>query len=296
MFYVDYINKTKGHNGISGNFDKQMKKYLKCCETLSNSLKKFSNQELIIITNDKKYINKICPNLNCIEINFSFETPSDIKFYSAHKKIDVFKYFSEIKSDNYLILLDSDVVCINYLPQSLDYISKNKIPIYYDLTKQVLPAYGIQKIIKDKEKIMNNNSAGVWCGGELIGGDSVFYNKLSKKINLLKDNYLNNYKNLHHQGDEMIVSSAIELLMQENQVIYDAGNLKLISRYWSTNTKHIQEKIESLKDNFLLHLPNDKEYLAKSKDIDKEKILREVKRKILLAKFKYILNKIICRG
>jgi hypothetical protein len=70
--------------------------------------------------------------------------------------------------------LDNDVICINNIPENFERIISQNIPVYYDITDQVYPAYGRLKIINDKSLIIESKSIGNWCGGEFIGGKSVF--------------------------------------------------------------------------------------------------------------------------
>jgi hypothetical protein len=57
----------------------------------------FTNTELIVLTNNKAYIEAISKELNCLEITFDLEVPKDIKFFAAHHKIDVFNFFFKFK-------------------------------------------------------------------------------------------------------------------------------------------------------------------------------------------------------
>lgn len=281
LLYIDAEYHSLSNNGISGGFDKQMKTFIKCCEVLNKSLIYFTNHELIVLTNKKSYIENISKELKCVEIEFNFEVPRDIKFFAAHHKIDVYKYFSGLDDTDYSILIDTDVLCINKMPLNLINCINSNIPVYYDITEQVYPAYGRETIIKDKEVLMSEDkSTGLWAGGEFIGGDSEFFKLLYNEIELIKENYLNIYKNLHHQGDEMLVSSALEKIMR-NKYVCNVGLFGGIGRYWSVKTQHVQNYWRSYVNNFLLHLPADKKYIATINYIDNR----------LIKKYENYLNK-----
>lgn len=270
LLYIDTENLSLSHNGISGTFDQQMKTFIKCCETLNKSLIFFTNYELIVLTNNKAYIENTSGELKCIEIGFDFKVPKDINFFAAHHKIDVFKYFAQLCDFNYSFLIDSDVLCINKMPLNLINCINSNIPVYYDITEQVYPAYGRETIIKDKEELISNNlSTGIWAGGEFIGGDNKFFKLLYDEIELISGNYFINYKSLHHQGDEALVSSAIEKVMQK-KYICNAGLFGGIGRYWSVQTLHVQNHWKSYVNNFLLHLPADKDFIATISSIDEQ--------------------------
>jgi len=235
--------------------------YINCCKVLHNSLKKF-DYKLVILTNQPDVIIEQENTLNVEKVDFKLNIPENVRFFSAHHKIEVFKYLS-LYGDEYSILLDSDVVCVNNIPENMEKIIQEKIPVYYDITDQVYPAYGRIKIIEDKTIIMGIKSLGNWAGGELIGGSKNFFGEIYNKCIDYWDKYFDNINSFHHQGDEMLTSCAIEKYILDKNVIINAGSIGFIGRYWSVKTLHIGKAFEAYFDNFLLHLPADKEYLAK---------------------------------
>jgi hypothetical protein len=301
LLYIDSENKSLSLNGISGTFDQQMQIFVKCCEILNNSLTFFTNCKLVVLTNNKNYINNISLELQCIEIDFDFEVPNGIKFYASHHKIDTFRYFSQLSDDQYSFLIDSDVICINEMPLNLINCIESHIPVYYDITEQVYPAYGREKIIKDKNVLMSDNlSTGIWAGGEFIGGESEFFKLLYDEIEVIQKNYFDNYKNLHHQGDEALVSTAIERIMHK-KYICNAGVFGAIGRFWSTKTLHVQNPWKSYVNNFLVHLPSDKDYIATLSSINGqfvnnyEKYLFKKKQINLIMTIKTIIKRIFIK-
>ena len=282
LLYIDTDNRSLSHNGVSGNFDKQMETFIKCCEALNKSLSFFTGYELNVLTNNKAYIEKVSKNLKCIEIDFNFEVPRDIKFFAAHHKIDAFKYFSRLENTDYCFLIDSDVLCINKMPLNLLNCVGNNIPVYYDITDQVYPLYSREVIIKDKEAVSpGSSSVGLWAGGEFIGGNNEFFKSLSDEIDLIKENYLSSYKNLHHQGDEVLASVALEKMMK-TKYICNVGLFGGIRRYWSGEIYHYQKKLTYYTDSFLLHLPADKKFIASLLSVDES----------IIKKYTNYLNKI----
>lgn len=272
LLYIDTENQSLSVNGISGTFDQQMKTFIKCCETLNESLLFFTNYQLTVLTNNKAYIECISTNLTCIEIAFDFKVPKDTGFTAAHRKIDAYKYLAQSGDSDYSFLIDSDVLCLSKMPLNLINCISNNIPVYYDITEQVYPAYSREKIIKDKEVLMSNQSStGIWAGGEFIGGDNKFFKLLHDEIEILQENYFNNYKDLHHQGDEALVSPAIEKIMH-NQYICNVGSFGGIGRFWSVPTLHVQSHWKSYTNNFLLHLPADKDFIAGISSVDEHLI------------------------
>jgi hypothetical protein len=268
LLYIDTENQSLSRNFRSGTFDGQMKTFIRCCEALNKSLISFTNYELIVLTNNKAYIENVSKELRCVEIEFDFEVPKGIRFFASHHKIDVFKYLAGLSDSDYSFLLDSDVLCINKMPLNLINCINNNIPVYYDITEQSYPAYGRETMIKDKEVLMSNIlSTGIWAGGEFIGGDNEFFKLLHDEIGLIRENYLANYRSLHHQGDEALTSAAIETIMRKKYVC-NAGLFGGIGRYWGVPTLHVQNHWKSYLNNFLLHLPADKDFIAAIGSID----------------------------
>jgi len=235
--------------------------YINCCKVLHDSLKKIG-YKLIILTNEPGIISEKEPSLAVCMVNFELNIPEGIRFYSAHYKIEVFRFLS-LHGDNYSILLDNDVVCINNMPENMEEIIKINMPIYYDTTDQCYPAYGRRTLIEDKTAVMEEESIGNWAGGEFIGGNRQFFDVIYKSCMNYWDAYIKNTSRLHHIGDEMLTSCAIEKYILEGNRIFNIGSIGCIGRYWSVKTLHIGKPFEALLDNFLLHLPADKEYLAK---------------------------------
>ena len=267
-----YINNSDHKLVVSENGNANIENYVYCCNTLNISLQRFGCN-LTVLSNKPEEILKYDLKINVEKIDFNLSVPNDIRFYSAHFKIDVFKYLAK-NTNNYSILLDNDIICINDISENFLRIIAQGFPVYYDITDQVYPAYGREKIIYDKSLIMADNSIGNWAGGEFLGGRKKFWNELYNECVNLWDNYQRNYKNLHHQGDEMLLSCAIERYSKINCVI-NIGTIGGISRFWSVKTLHIGKPIEALYDNFLLHLPADKEFLSQYNFFDNNRFIMD---------------------
>jgi hypothetical protein len=91
---------------LSENDEAKLEDYIRCCTILNNSLSKYG-QELIVLSNRPEIISNYNDGLKINKTNFYLSVPSDVKFYSAHYKIDVFYYLSSI-AKGYSILLDND--------------------------------------------------------------------------------------------------------------------------------------------------------------------------------------------
>lgn len=232
-----------------------LKTYLKNCVTLSRSLEKHG-YSLVIITNIKDYVFGKT-GITCKEIEFDLDLPDDIPFYSAHFKISVFNYFASLASSNYSILLDSDILCLRRLSMRTQRIISNGNPLLYDISSQITNVYGENRIKNDKLKLSGRDLNERWIGGEFIGGDCEFYRKLVIQIDRIWPEYVNVWPTLHHVGDEMLTTVAVDMIEQDIDII---SNNEIL-RYWSVATMHKQVSITSLKKTAIVHLPSDKKIL-----------------------------------
>jgi hypothetical protein len=247
------------------NFDEQLLIYIKCALNLSDSLvgKGF---KFVLLTNQKQRVFAILDSLDrsldVEEIPFLTKVPTGARFYSAHHKIDCFRYFATLKN-TYALLIDLDMVCLNQLPLSLKQNIEAGFLISYDISDQVIPAHGAHRIRGDLELIHGMKSEGRWYGGEFIGAPPQLYKKLVDAIDSIYLNYVRNIALLHHVGQEPFTSAAIEVLKLEAVQIVDAGSLGIVGRYWNARTKHPQKPLKYFLGSFLLHVPSDKRFLAK---------------------------------
>jgi hypothetical protein len=249
-------------------FDSQITTFVLNAVTLAKSLET-KNISFCLLTNRKDIIEGVLEfkNLqNCLntkQLSFNIKVPFDIRFHTAHFKLDVIKYFSELSDDIYYCMCDLDMIAVNDFSEAFNELVKKRIPLYYDITDQVIPAYGYETVHQDMKKLSPSIFESRWSGGEFICGTSSFFKDLSTEIDHLYPNYLLNLKTLHHQGDEMITSVALELLRLKNEYyIAEAGQLGIVGRYWSNWILHPQKPFNWFEKCNFIHLPADKPFLA----------------------------------
>lgn len=275
-----YINETESvlGNGVSGTYAEKIQKYVRCCNSLNKSLVLHNHGTLKIITNNSDFIQKIEPSLECVQIEFKSQVDSSIPFASAHCKLDVFSYFAKLPDDEYRVLLDSDVLCINVPQKVLETVAGEGIPVVYDITDQQFQGCGEERVCGDKTFLIQNVfaaekkedsadfvSAGFWAGGELIGGTAQFFKSLSDMCKKIFPVYLENCKKLFHNGDEMIVSCALEILIRQKKIfVFDGGLMGIVGRYYDSGTNHVQHIWSYFKKNMFVHLPMDKDFLSET--------------------------------
>jgi hypothetical protein len=246
-------------------FDEQISIFIGNATNLSDTLRS-QGLSFTLLTNRKDVVDEhVQPgqfNLQVEEIPFITEVPGGIPFYSAHFKLDAFRYLSTLSS-GYVGLCDLDMVCLNGFPACLHNIVKAKLPLFYDISDQVIPAYGHEVIIKDLKLIHGIEGEGRWYGGEYISGSPEFFGSLVKEIESVYPNYIAHISTLHHVGNETFTTAGLELLRRKGMYYMgDAGTLGIVGRYWSIKTLHPQKSFEYFQHCFLLHLPADKKFLA----------------------------------
>lgn len=272
LFTLIHINKNEQSLNNNAFFikdiEEQINLYFSCAKQLHLSLKAVGI-ELSIITNDKVFLEKLNKDnyeVSIIQLDFSKNVPSGLKFYSAHFKLEVYAYLAAL-TDDYVGLVDNDMICVNEIPGCLKNIISYKVPMYYDITDQVSPAFGQKRIISDKEKLSKTKSVGLWAGGEFISGPPDFFDKLCAELSKIELEYFKIADSLHHQGDEMLTSVAIEnMKLNDGFKIFDAGSLSIVTRYWGhPGILHVQKPVKAYYQHFLLHLPSDKRFITKLK-------------------------------
>jgi hypothetical protein len=291
---------TSTHNNRAKNFAEQIKVYVNCIRLLYNTLLQ-EGIEIELLTNDREYIVSLIgePFINITELSFTMNVPSGLKFYSAHYKIEVYKFLSTYP-DPYVGIIDNDIICVNAMPECLKNCISDQLPLYYDVSNQVFPAYGQEKILAEKVLISPTNRLGLWAGGEFIMGPPHFFAELYDEISLIKESYFKNAHLLHHQSDEFLSSIAIENYMLKNDsLIMDAGILNIVGRYWSFPIKHQQRNIDEFLKCFLLHLPNDKKFLSSisHKTLNRNELVKTLRQEmsviVLLNSVKYRIQKLL---
>jgi hypothetical protein len=255
-------------NSKARNYKEKMLEYLGNAKTLYLSLAEVG-VPLVLLTNNAEEIEKIMPwpataMPNIRRINFESDIPTKVGFYSAHRKWDVFRYLGSVEEDAYLVLLDLDVTVGRGFSDSFRFCAEKGIPLVYDITDQVVPAYGSGRILADLKAISPVFGSVRWYGGEYFSGKPVFFSEMYRSVEVFRASYLERASLLHHNGDEFVSTMAIETLKKEGWRIDDGGTLGVIGRYWSARCKHHQRSFAHFADFCsLLHLPADKGFLAK---------------------------------
>jgi hypothetical protein len=177
-----------------------------------------------------------------------------------------------------------DAVLFRELPYS-DYLA------VYDISDQMFAACGGRNLTSDMEKISGRHLLDPrWYGGEFVMGSAAVFSQISQYIEVLWPDYIRHILSLHHVGDEMIMSTALNVARADGVRTIDYGEAGLVARWWTSRTRHRQLPFDAVEDAALLHLPADKEFLAKEAGyhFDREAFLSRFRR--------YAQKKIVLRA
>ncbi|MHA3091609.1 hypothetical protein [Acinetobacter brisouii] len=295
IYTLFYIQSDKNRiESVNLKNDDRLRVYVDNLFFLSKNLFLKTSNKLNVITNNGEKIVNLNSDIelycNLIEIDFSTNVPENAKFYSAHFKLDVFRYFSKLPNEFYGGLIDLDVICLGENFKIFNELLEKKESLVYEITEQRLPAYGFDVIKKDISYVLGMESVGKWYGGEFIFGDAIFFKKLIKEIDGIYQNYIKNIDHLSHHGDEVIVSAAIEKLIRNGVSLKSISNNGIIERYWSVYPKHKQRKIEFYLDNFFLHLPADKDFISNNCNLEINSFIKKYKKYVFIRKLKSFIK------
>ena len=242
--------------------------YIKSAVNLSRSLRKRGVSFTLLTNNKQEILDDLDilgyrDSLDVESIDFQLEVPDGLFYYSTHFKLDVFRYFASLSSDRYVGLIDIDAIAVNDLPICLKNLVEAKTPACYDVSDQLIPAFGHDIILRDMQRLSPDICVGRWYGGELIMGTPDFFADLNEEAQIIYERYIAIVDELFHKGDEMIVSVALEKIQRNGRYVADLGTLGVVGRYFSVPTvKHPQKSFRYFENCFLLHLPVDKDFLA----------------------------------
>ncbi|TBW09316.1 hypothetical protein E0E52_07770 [Azotobacter chroococcum] len=241
LVWIDEKNLKHDNNKSNSIFS-----YLRQARLLAKSLHQEIGKNLCILTNRPEICNQFFSEKTSwqpliIETPASISPPDGIKFYSAHHKLSALAKILEllkIDSDDRFFLLDSDIYVNKALSASQIFALSSADLTVYNISDQVFPVYGGQRISNEIDFITKSKITDPqWFGGEFLSGNSKGLSCLIEKANDLIPTYFENHEKLHHLGDEMYISCAINTLRQDSDIkINTANNYYFCSRHWSRHT------------------------------------------------------------
>jgi len=288
MYGLLYIDDAQSNKNVNLGEVVDPNIYILCASLCSNTFRA-AGGIFRIITNNEEYVRRRLETLGLDDTvvlgrEFSWIVPESIRFYAAHFKLDIFNAFGRGIFGERIGLIDVDSVLLRRLPPTASLA-------VYDISDQVFPAYGKDRIAFDMELVSGRSlSDPRWYGGEFVMGSAAEFATISEYIDLCWANYVDNISCLHHVGDEMIMSSALNMARADGLPIADYGQDRVVARWWTARTAHRQVSFDVVRGAALLHLPADKAFLAKEAghEFDPEGFLSRFRR--------YARKKIVVRA
>jgi hypothetical protein len=296
LLYIDEANNQNPNlRGAADPIDV----YVSCASLCSKAFRT-AGASFRLITNDEAHVKRRLGALQLDDVavvayEFVWPVPRKIPFYSAHFKLDIVKAFGRGTFGKKIGLVDLDVVLLKELPLSNDLA-------VYDISDQAFAAHDRERVLSDMERISGRRlSEARWYGGEFVMGSATAFDEISQCVQLCWPNYVRCMPTLHHVGDEMIMSSALNIARADGVGMIDYGNDGLVARWWTARTQYKQAPFDSCKNAALLHLPADKVFLARQaryhfqRDSFLSRFRRHAQRKIALRTFVNIGESLIGR-
>ncbi|MGT2477279.1 hypothetical protein [Paraburkholderia terrae] len=197
-----------------------------------------------------------------MSINPSTVLPKSTRFYSAHFKLDLLEQAGRsLPSGALLMLLDTDMIAMR--PLDIDLLQRCRATGVgaFDISDQEFSAYGEARIITDLETVAGGRLANPrWFGGELLLASAGFIEELVPCARECFLRYIRSMPELNHQGDEVFISAALNLLCERGYQVIDVGAHRLVGRHWSGNT---HRDLRWFRGCSMLHLPGCKKLLER---------------------------------
>jgi len=236
--------------------------------TLNRSLLAAGLPRLTIVTNAADVIDGYLSNLavqwrpEVRALHSSLELAKSTRFYAAHFKIDLLEEMAVSLLDHQLLLLlDTDVIARHALETDLLKRCHAAGVGAFDITDQEFSAYGARRVIADLEQVAGRTLQNPrWFGGEFLLATRAFIGQLVPVARACFSRYRDLIPDLNHQGDEVFISAALNILSEEGHALVEAGAHRAIGRHWSGNT---HRDLRWFKACAFLHLPDQKTELAR---------------------------------
>lgn len=221
-----------------------------------------------LVTNDPDRLARIAQDVPGNEAlvlqhyDFKLEVPRGINFQSAHYKLELLQAFGTGAFGEYCAMVDIDAVLLRPL-----ILPEPDAIYFYDISDQHFGPAVPPKARAD----LNLVAAGVisnprWFGGEFKAGPAHLFKALGEEIADMWPRYQDVARQMYHTGEEMVLSAAVNRMIQKGLPVRDAGKEKMVARWWSLRTRNRIGSWDDASESALFHLPACKGFLAREAD------------------------------
>ncbi|WP_395696984.1 hypothetical protein [Methylocella sp.] len=238
--------------------------YLKCAALCAASVEA-AGSTFTLVTNDMARLETRRAALGLggpriVARDFVWPVPRGIAFYSAHYKLELIEAFGAGAYGERVGLIDVDALLTR--PFALPSLTDEALAVY-DITAIESASYGAARVRADLETVAGRPLTDPrWYGGEFILGAAGAFMALFEHVRACWARYEAAIGGLHHVGDEMIVSAALNLARADGMKLLNADQPGGVARWWTARTDAPIPPFSAIADRSLLHLPADKEFLA----------------------------------
>ena len=238
--------------------------YLRCAATCRASFAHWG-YDWTLATNEVERLAERCraiglDDIPFREVSFEWSVPEDIRFRSAHYKLELMHRFASGEFGDRVALVDLDAVCARAMP---DEAMKSGGLIGYDMSAVAQRGGQAQEIIDSLRMLGFKTEEARWWGGELILGDGDHFKALSRQLLQKWPVYTARIADMAHVGDEMVLTSGLEALRLQGMKVADGGTMGVVARYWSARTRTPFPPFRDVGTASVWHLPADKPFLAR---------------------------------
>lgn len=238
--------------------------YLQCAATCRASFAHWG-YDWTLATNEVERLAERCraiglADLPLRDVSFEWSVPEDIRFRSAHYKLELMLKFASGGFGDRVALVDLDAVCARAMPTEA---MQAGALIGYDMSAVAQRGGQAQEIADSLRLLGFDTEEARWWGGEFIMGDRCHFEALSRQLLQKWPLYTARIADMAHVGDEMVLTSGLEALRFQGMQIADGGAMGVVARYWSARTRTPFPPFQEVGGASILHLPADKPFLAR---------------------------------
>ncbi|RDJ97315.1 hypothetical protein [Paraburkholderia lacunae] len=293
LVYVD-LDASPGPNATN----RDPLSYVSQAICLNNSLRQVGMPTLTIMSNAPadvaRRLDSMAPENRpaLMRLNATIELSKDTPFYAAHFKLDLLDQVAgALPADTMLLLLDTDMVAMRPLEQKLIGRCAEAGLGAFDISDQVFPAYGSEKVVADLEIVAGRRFRNPrWYGGEFLLGTPAALRRLVLHARTTYTRYVGEIDRVGHHGDEAFISATLNALADEGQGIVEVGAYQAVGRHWPGNN---YRDLRWFRGCSFIHLPGGKALLekeARSAGFVPQRFWRRVRAAHLRGRVRYALK------